>query len=313
MAIGKIGLSLREAELRHALRRQGKNAPAGMHAASGLGDSLSHVLAAAAEATPLSELCSSDNDEASFLPTGWANIDDEVLPGGVRRGHVTEVCGMSCSGKTSLCHSLTALTALTETSRRAPGMKNESVVSPSVVYVDTSNAFRASRVADTMARVSTNDDTSDAASRSAAMRAIDVHRPQDVWETFEVLQSISRECSRSASWRPALLVVDSIPHVVSPAYTSGATSGRDTSASASGSSHIWGQSLAAQLGMMLRALAYTYGIAIMVRMQQRTVENEIVSPFHLSIYRCMCVRAMAHTHTRACGMCASMCSDFVLT
>ena len=267
MPIG-VGLSLREAELRHALRRQGKNAPAGMHAAGGLEESLSSVVVAAAEAVPLSELCSND-DEASFLPTGWASIDEELLPGGVRRGHVTEVCGMSCSGKTRLCHSLTALTALAETSHRDLAMQHESVVSPSVVYIDTSNAFRASRVADTLAK-----DNSDVALRCAAMRLIDVHRPQDVWETFGVLQSVSRECSQNASWRPALLVVDSIPHVVSPAYTSGATSGRDTaSASVSGSSHIWGQSLAAQLGMMLRALAYTYHIAIMVRMQHQSKQR----------------------------------------
>lgn len=146
-------------------------------------------------------------------------------------------------------------------------MQNGATVSPSVVYVDTSNAFRASRVADTLA--SSVGDGDAAATTTAAMRTIEVHHPRDVWETFEVLQSISRECSQNASWRPALLVVDSIPHVVSPTFTSGATSGRDASASMSAASHIWGQSLAAQLGMMLRALAHTYHIAIMVRMHHK--------------------------------------------
>lgn len=79
-----MGLSLREAELRHALRRQGNNAQADMHAIRGADESLSYVLAAAAEATPLSELCDKD-DETTFLRTGWASIDEEALPGGVRR------------------------------------------------------------------------------------------------------------------------------------------------------------------------------------------------------------------------------------
>ena len=81
-----VGLSLREAEVRHALRRQGNLASVGMHETSGADESLSYVLAAAAEATSLSELCGDDSAEAkTFLRTGWNSIDEELLPGGVRR------------------------------------------------------------------------------------------------------------------------------------------------------------------------------------------------------------------------------------
>lgn len=64
------------------------------------------------------------------LPTGCKTLDT-LLRGGVREGHLTELCGDSGSGKTQLC-----MTAAAVTAARAEG----------VVYIDTGTAVSAARL-----------------------------------------------------------------------------------------------------------------------------------------------------------------------
>lgn len=225
------------------------------------------------------------------LRTGWASLDEGLLGGGLRRAHVSEVCGRSGSGKTQLCMSLVAHTAMDACAQRVAGAE------PAVIYVDTSNAFRASCVADLVSEACSSaddgrlnqrrDDASIDRLVQRAMAAIEVHRPRDIWETFNTLQSVSNRLSQlleqqragtgatvTQSTRvdlPVLLVVDSVPRILSPLYASTGSSNPANNGqhhqhqTTMTNSHVWGQGIAVQLGTMLKAMAHAFEMAVMVR------------------------------------------------
>ncbi|XP_035790985.1 DNA repair protein RAD51 homolog 4-like [Anopheles albimanus] len=66
------------------------------------------------------------------IPTGLTALDT-LLKGGLRTGHIYELCGESCSGKTQLCHTLAANVAFTNSNRP-------------VYFIDTKCAFSAIKI-----------------------------------------------------------------------------------------------------------------------------------------------------------------------
>ena len=303
------GLSLLEAHARHG--------------AGGSGGAMASVGALAAPAVSALDMLEAPRPDAARLRTGWEALDEGLLGGGVRRAHVSEVCGRSGSGKTQLCMSLAAHTAMDAATRGTDG------AGPAVIYVDATNAFRASCVAELVAAAGApalvaaggghgaRDDGSAALEDLVrrAMEAVEVHRPRDVWETFSTLQSISSRLSRALEQRagaqphgpeggdrPVLLVVDSVPRVLSPTYASTGSGGNAANGGGNGNhhqqammanNHVWGQGLAVQLGTMLKAMAHAFAMAVVVRAADRA---------HLLVGQCPTHgRASTHAHAVGCA------------
>jgi len=77
----------------------------------------------------------------NFLPTLIEGLDN-VLCGGLHNGTITEISGPPGCGKTQLCMSISATTALRECGDRDHGDGG------AIVYLDTENAFSASRLSE---------------------------------------------------------------------------------------------------------------------------------------------------------------------
>lgn len=228
------------------------------------------------------------------------------------RGQLTEICGLSGSGKTQLCLSLVAHVAHSITkyeyvndyenkennskpSDSKQGTEHRLPIIGRIAYIDASNSFRASRIASILHNIlnvdsdnnnknpetreeNVNEETSACLNVSGSsdikrvLECIEVLRPKDVWDTFSMLQSLSKECSKSTEKAPLLLVIDSLPHLLSPSYSS-ASNNADSNAlvgniaavpNAQSQYHVWGQGLAVQIGIMAKALSNYYGMAVVV-------------------------------------------------
>lgn len=187
-------------------------------------------------------------DELRILPTGCDGLDT-LLGNGLREGCVVEFAGESSAGKTQVCHMAAAATAL-----RAEG----------VVYVDTTNAMSPARLLQAAEAMQAGTNTSE------VLRCVHVARPHNIYELFDVLCEVNARCeslpqstghtqpgpglpatpARPLVPRPCLLIVDSLSAVVSPVVGN--------------PKHSQGFTLLACIGRLLRQLADTHRLAVVV-------------------------------------------------
>ncbi|GAB4822360.1 hypothetical protein N2152v2_009406 [Parachlorella kessleri] len=171
--------------------------------------------------------------QSRLLPTGCPSIDSELLRGGFREGQLAEVCGESASGKTQLCLSCAAHTAL-----RGEG----------VVFVDTSNAFSAGRLqtllqAVSQAQVAVED----------ALNFVTVHQAYDIHAVLGVVDSLfTVQAQPPAAAAPKLVIIDSLSAVIGPVLGGG------------GGQHSQGHALLAAAGTSLKALAARLGAVVII-------------------------------------------------
>ena len=193
---------------------------------------------------------------------------------------------MSASGKTKLCMSVIANTAYTIRKCEGNNAKGENGQKRyrRIVYIDSANSFRATRLADILHNIilqereldlynkendnNCSDEQALSDEVSHMMEIIEVYRPRDVWDTFAILQNLSNECKEERNMVPLLLLIDSLPLILSPTYSTSNTIDMNvasgTTPNAQSNYHVWGQGLAVQLGTMIKALADSYAMAAVV-------------------------------------------------
>lgn len=155
-------------------------------------------------------LLSDERTAPRILPTGVSSLDS-LLGGGLREGLITELVGESTSGKTQICHHLTAITAL----------RGEHVI-----YFDTTNSFSPERC---LAIARANQDGEDENQQAGfgfddqgIMERIFVfrcHTHMDLMTQLEILASDLNLSSRNTNVQsPTVLVIDSISAVLTPIF-----------------------------------------------------------------------------------------------
>eukprot|EP00803_Ostreobium_quekettii_P006648 evm.model.scf_534.8 EVM.evm.TU.scf_534.8 scf_534:44241-45458(-) len=167
---------------------------------------------------------------SKLLSTGCESLDN-LLRGGVRGGHHTELVGPSASGKTQLCLSV-ALSSARRGSR--------------VVYIDTSNSFSGSRVA------SINESRGPCGTPlKAVLGNITVYHSHDIFSVLHVLDELALQMSKvlDGAQLPEVLVLDSVSSVVTPVL-------------GGGQRHSHGHTLMVSLGRMLKVVAESFGMAV---------------------------------------------------
>mmetsp|Transcript_7899 Transcript_7899/g.15377 ORF Transcript_7899/g.15377 Transcript_7899/m.15377 type:complete len:405 (-) Transcript_7899:175-1389(-) len=169
------------------------------------------------------------------LPTGFSSLDDTLLAGGLWQGHVTELCGQSCVGKTHFCHLATS-TAL---------LRGEHVV-----YIDTTNSFSIQKITRWLSNMSPNQ--LDSSYHSPLLDRLSLFRPHDVFELLSILHGIASDLSASPTKRstPQLLILDSVSAVLGPVVGS--------------NRHSHGIAMVYAVGRILRWLARDCNIAVLV-------------------------------------------------
>ncbi|XP_062193683.1 DNA repair protein RAD51 homolog 4 isoform X2 [Phragmites australis] len=141
-----------------------------------------------------------------FLPTGLEGIDT-LLGGGLRQGQVTEITGPSSSGKTQVClHSASYVAA------RHMG---------AVMYLDTSNSFSPSRIANITDELPISLVQEPRHVRlKRAMSSIICESVFDIFALFEVLHrlelSLLNDKVNNVGSKVCLLIIDSISSLLAP-------------------------------------------------------------------------------------------------
>lgn len=129
-------------------------------------------------------------ENSRCLPLGCTKID-EMLQGGLLEGHVMEVFGDAGTGKTQLCHTAAAVTA-------SRGER--------VLYIDTGNSFRASRLVNIVGNVS-NRVFGRAEDALACVTVVNVHRMDDL------VRAIQRALEASI---PSMIIIDCFGSLAAP-------------------------------------------------------------------------------------------------
>lgn len=186
------------------------------------------------------------------VPTKIEELDRLLLDGGLRRGEVVELCGRSGSGKSLLCHVLSALLALPA--------GNDGCNRLTVVYIDTANSLcpstllsaatmwcRGGTLSEDHAGISSTHVNSIVKS---ALKRISCVAAFDLSSVMRILRSIaSRKDNREAS-SLKLLILDSVSTILSPIV-----GGEKSSA---------GHASMIELGIALKQLALTCDIPVLV-------------------------------------------------
>ncbi|KAL6638844.1 hypothetical protein ACP70R_023480 [Stipagrostis hirtigluma subsp. patula] len=152
-----------------------------------------------------------------FLPTGLEGID-MLLGGGLRQGQLTEITGPSSSGKTQVClHSASHVAAMNI---------------GSVMYLDTSISFSASRIAGIIDDLPTSL----------------VQEPKNL-RLKKVMSSIICETVNSGGTKICLLIIDSISSLLAPII---------------GGKYPQGRSMMISVAMTLKKLAAEHNLSVLV-------------------------------------------------
>ncbi|XP_065868848.1 DNA repair protein RAD51 homolog 4 [Euphorbia lathyris] len=165
------------------------------------------------------------------LSTGLEGIDF-LLGGGVRQGQLTELVGLSSSGKTQVCLHVTANVAKQETG--------------SVIFVDTGNSFSPQRVVHFVGQ------SSGSAFNQRVMSNILCHSVYDIFSLFELLHQLDislRSQGNKGDSKVQLLIVDSVSSLVSPIL---------------GGSGSQGHALMTSAGVLLKKLAHEHNISVLL-------------------------------------------------
>lgn len=192
-----------------------------------------------------------------FLPFGCKPIDD-MLQGGLREGQILELYGESSSGKTQLCMLATAQTALR-------GEK--------VVYIDTSNSFSGRRIAFMLGQNVSNSVAETAFENITVIKAYTAHdiihrltrimhaecEKQRATRTLSTTETDNRQPDRGETESAvsaerkgslSLIVLDSLGAIISPIL--------------GGGQHTQGHAVLAALASLLKEIAVSYDIAVLV-------------------------------------------------
>ncbi|KAL6778683.1 RAD51D [Auxenochlorella protothecoides x Auxenochlorella symbiontica] len=144
-----------------------------------------------------------------LLPTGCSSIDAELLRGGLREGHLIEICGEPASGKTQLC-----LTAAAQTLLRGER----------VAWIDTGASFSAARLIDVLCALRPPLQA-DHAQLEAALDRVVVAPARDVHAVLDVLGGLLASGDAIAAAikplppqnpRLGLVVLDALPGIAGP-------------------------------------------------------------------------------------------------
>ncbi|KAL0038257.1 hypothetical protein WJX79_010245 [Trebouxia sp. C0005] len=133
------------------------------------------------------ELLSHLQNHARLLPTGCVRVD-ELLCGGLREGHLTELFGESASGKTQLC----MMAAV------AAAMRGEQVT-----YIDTTGSFSGRRAASIF---------------NTLQSRVQGGKP---CRLLQILQSIKALVTSSNACQPNLVILDSVSALITPILGAG--------------------------------------------------------------------------------------------
>ncbi|KAL2911594.1 DNA repair protein rad51d [Polyrhizophydium stewartii] len=149
------------------------------------------------------------------LTTGIARIDD-MLDGGLRAGEIVELAGVAASGKTQMCHLITAATV---------GARSDTTV----VFVDSGGSFSAGRVLSMLTSSATlrpllrcDLDPHEALSRIQHVRCFSVFAAVGFLESVlgswgtAAAAAGTAAAQRAPPARPSLIIVDSVGQLLSP-------------------------------------------------------------------------------------------------
>ncbi|WCJ41172.1 hypothetical protein M5689_022054 [Euphorbia peplus] len=165
------------------------------------------------------------------LSTGLHGID-VLLGGGVRQGQLTELVGLSSSGKTQVCLHLTANVAKQDIG--------------GVIFIDTGNSFSPQRVEHFVGQISGS------AFNQRVMSNILCHSVYDIFSMFELLHQLDislRSQGNKEGSKVQLLIVDSVSSLVSPIL---------------GGNGSQGHALMTSAGILLKKLAHEHNISVLV-------------------------------------------------
>ncbi|RMZ57698.1 hypothetical protein APUTEX25_001898 [Auxenochlorella protothecoides] len=147
--------------------------------------------------------------DGSPLPSLLHSIDAELLRGGLREGHLIEICGEPASGKTQLC-----LTAAAQTLLRGER----------VAWIDTGASFSAARLIDVLCALRPPLQA-DHAQLEAALGRVMVAPARDVHAVLDVLGGLLASGDAIAAAieplppqnpRLGLVVLDALPGIAGP-------------------------------------------------------------------------------------------------
>ncbi|XP_049540819.1 DNA repair protein RAD51 homolog 4-like [Anopheles darlingi] len=137
---------------------------------------------------------SSNSRRRPAIATGITALD-ELLRGGLRLGHIYELCGESCAGKTQLCLTLAANVAFAHSNRP-------------VYFFDTRSAFSAIRIQQILERKHKDLSEQRLAQTLDNIKVEHVFNPELLVQAVEQLVKTKRAEDDPA---PALLIIDSLP------------------------------------------------------------------------------------------------------
>ncbi|XP_062193684.1 DNA repair protein RAD51 homolog 4 isoform X3 [Phragmites australis] len=188
-----------------------------------------------------------------FLPTGLEGIDT-LLGGGLRQGQVTEITGPSSSGKTQVClHSASYVAA------RHMG---------AVMYLDTSNSFSPSRIANITDELPISLVQEPRHVRlKRAMSSIICESVFDIFALFEVLHrlelSLLNDKVNNVGSKVCLLIIDSISSLLAPII---------------GGKYLQGRSMMISMAMILKKLADEHNLSVLVTNHMVSAGNGALKP-----------------------------------
>ncbi|MED6185320.1 hypothetical protein PIB30_055930 [Stylosanthes scabra] len=173
-----------------------------------------------------------------LLPTGFQGID-ALLGGGLRAGQLTELVGLSSSGKTQAC-----LTSASTVAKQGG----------SVIYFDTGNSFSPQRIADLVGQTSDYvvDNQAELGPLQRVMERIMCYSVFDIYQMFDMLQQLKINLKSKiveSDHHVQLLIIDSISSLITPIL---------------GGRGPQGHALMISAGYLLKKLADDHNIAVMV-------------------------------------------------
>ncbi|KAG6415067.1 hypothetical protein SASPL_122469 [Salvia splendens] len=182
------------------------------------------------------------------LSTGCESIDI-LLQGGLRAGHVTELVGPSCSGKTQVC-----LKAASHVARNSLGK---------VVYFDTGNSFSPKRVAQFLSFSPDPSTTQLNKTVERDMSSIVCHSVFDIFTLLDMLRQLRNNLRSQISFQMRMLIIDSLSSLIAPVLGGGG---------------VHGHALMATAGLLLKEIAHESNLCVVVTNHMVAGEAGMLKP-----------------------------------
>ncbi|XP_041995269.1 DNA repair protein RAD51 homolog 4-like isoform X3 [Salvia splendens] len=178
----------------------------------------------------------------------WTSIDI-LLQGGLRAGHVTELVGPSCSGKTQVC-----LKAASHVARNSLGK---------VVYFDTGNSFSPKRVAQFLSFSPDPSTTQLNKTVERDMSSIVCHSVFDIFTLLDMLRQLRNNLRSQISFQMRMLIIDSLSSLIAPVLGGGG---------------VHGHALMATAGLLLKEIAHESNLCVVVTNHMVAGEAGMLKP-----------------------------------